>query len=126
MKMIDRILQRPGTQDRAVLRLIKGRPRHRAISNAEIVAATGIPERIVRRIVADLIIDHHKPIGSATGGPAGYYWIDDPDEAEKNYLRLRKRGLKILIRAAVLKGIGRDELADQLRLDLERGLDDEG
>ncbi len=101
-----------------ILSLLKDRPRHSPILNNEIQIKTGIPERRVRRIVQQLILMYRQPIGSSTGVPQGYYWIRNIEEAEQNYRRLRSRALVILKRAATLKGIGTDELINQLKFDL--------
>lgn len=101
-----------------ILSLIKQHKAAYPIPNSEIQQKTGISEREIRHIVSSLIIDYKQPIGSTTSPPGGYYWIEDIDEAEKNFRRLKKRGLVILKRAATIKGIGLREMINQLKLDI--------
>ena len=89
-----------------VLSLIRGRyGRYQAISVTSISERTSIPPRVVRDIVKGLIEKHHVRIGSALGRPSGYYMIATMEEAEQNDKTLRKLGISILVRAAVLRKI---------------------
>ena len=101
-----------------ILSLLKDRPIQKPIMNNEIQNKTGLTERRIRRIIQQLILMYRQPIGSSTGRPQGYYWIKSMEEAEHNYRRLRSRALVILKRAATLKGIGTDEMINQLKFDL--------
>ncbi len=112
------------SEELQILSLIKKHDCEHPIPNMEIQAKTGIPERRIRRIVSSLIIDYKQPIGSTTTPPGGYYWIEDLKEAERNYKRLKRRGLVILKRAATLKGIAMSELVNQIKLELEGGQDE--
>ena len=87
-----------------VLGLIRGRVgKASAISVAKLSSITSIPPRTVRSIVKDLIEEHYIRIGSSLGNPAGYYMIKTEEEAEQNERTLRRLGISILKRAAVLK-----------------------
>ena len=81
----------------------KRRGRDHAISVADISESTGIPPRVVRDIVKHLIECHAIRIGSALSAPSGYYMIETMEEAEQNEQTLRRLGISILTRAAVLK-----------------------
>ncbi len=83
-----------------------------AISVASISELAGIPPRTVRDIVKNLIEKHHIRIGSSLGNPPGYYMIATKEEAEQNERTLRRLGLSILTRAAVLKKL---EVRDYLK-----------
>lgn len=103
-----------------VLYLIKGRVgRKNAISVNHIAEATDIPPRTVRDIVKNLIEHHMIRIGSALGQPSGYYMIATQEEAEQNEKTLRKLGISILVRAAVLKKLTIREYMKQLQGELK-------
>jgi len=101
----------------SVLRLIQP-GRANAISKDSIAAATGIHWRTVQEIIEHLIHVHDCNIGSSSGRPFGYYLITDPEEIEEVYNSLRRRGIKILCRAAKLKKISVEEVFGQGRMGL--------
>ena len=101
---------------RKVLHLIRFRPRKAAIKNSTLVKRTGLPERTVRKVVRDLVTVFEQPIGSSTS--EGYWWISNPTDAREIYDRLRGRALKILRRAAAIRGLAVDQVVQQLELDL--------
>lgn len=103
-----------------VLHLIRGRVgRKNAMSVSTISERTAIPPRTVRDIVKNLIEHHMIRIGSALGQPSGYYMIQTQEEAEQNEKTLRKLGISILVRAAVLKKLTIREYMKQLQGGLE-------
>lgn len=57
-----------------------------------------IKPRAVRRIIEELIA-RGSPIISSPHSPGGYCWGGGPGEALECYKRLRRKGIKILIRA---------------------------
>jgi len=70
----------------------------------------------LRERVRHLIIEHGFCIGSSTGGKnklPGYYLITEEEEIESVYNSLRRRGIKILQRAAKLKKISLEEVFGQ-------------
>jgi len=102
-----------------VLSIIRGRVgRKSAISVTSISERTAIPPRTVRDIVKNLIEHHHVRIGSALGRPSGYYMIETKEEAEQNEHTLRKLGVSILVRAAVLKKLTIQEYMRQLQIEM--------
>ena len=109
------------SESQQVLGLIRVRVgRSMAISVSTIAGLTSIPPRTVRDIVKGLIEKHHIRIGSSLGSPPGYYMIENMEEAEQNERTLRRLGLSILTRAAVLKRL---TVADYLKeLQTEMGL----
>ncbi len=115
MEEIGQIINKMTKQHEQILGFLKYRPKSNAILNKALVNCTGLTERTVRRIVRELILIHHCPIGSST--QEGYYWIKDPAEIQENYNRLRKRAVKILERAAAMKKIALSEVFDQLKID---------
>ena len=57
-----------------------------------------INTRTVRRIIEDLIAEG-EPIISSPSSPGGYCWQGADGESLECYKRLRRKGIKILIRA---------------------------
>ena len=101
------------SESQHVLGLIRRRNgRSEALSVATLSELTGISPRTVRDIVKVLIEKHHIRIGSSLGNPPGYYMIATKEEAEQNERTLRRLGLSILTRAAVLKKL---EVRDYLK-----------
>lgn len=108
------------TDSRQVLNLIMPRiGRARAISVSGIASYTGIPDRTVRDIVKHLIERHQVRIGSSLGNPPGYYMIATKEEAEQNEKTLRRLGISILTRAAVLKKLTVKEYMKRLQEELK-------
>ncbi len=69
-----------------------------------------ITPRRVRRIIEELIEDG-SPIISTPVDPGGYCWGGRPGEALECYKRLRRKGIKILIRARrILRNSQRGQL----------------
>ena len=69
-----------------------------------------ITPRQVRRTIEELIEEGY-PIISTPVDPGGYCWIGGPGEALECYKRLRKKGIKILIRARrILRNSKRGQL----------------
>jgi len=89
-----------------------------AVSVERIADMTGIPPRTVRDIVKHLIEHHQIRIGSSLGNPPGYYMIVTKEEAEQNEQTLRKLGISILTRAAVLKRLTIKEYMGRLQEEL--------
>ncbi len=107
------------SESQHVLSLIRVRNgRSEAISVASLTERTGIPPRTVRDIVKGLIEKHHIRIGSSLGNPPGYYMIATNEEAEQNERTLRRLGISILTRAAVLRKLTIEEYMKQLQGEL--------
>ena len=70
-----------------------------------------ITSRRVRRIIEELIDDGY-PIISTPHNPGGYCWYGKDGEALECYKRLRRKGIKILVRARKLR---RNCLAEKAR-----------
>ena len=69
-----------------------------------------ITPRRVRRIIEELIEEGY-PIISTPVDPGGYAWEGEPGEALECYKRLRKKGIKILLRARrILRNSRRGQL----------------
>ncbi len=102
---------------RKILHYIRFRPRKKAVKNSTLVKLTGYHEREVRELVRELVMIYQQPIGSSTS--EGYWWISNPTDAAEIYDRLRGRAMKILQRAAAIRGIGMDQVVQQLELDLK-------
>lgn len=79
------------------------RGREEAISLPLLARAVSIPERELQNIVRDLIIKHHKPIGSTSGKPSGYYLCVSEEDLRRNHEQNKKRGLRLLARAWAFK-----------------------
>ena len=107
------------SESQHVLGLIRVRKgRECSITVANISEITGIPPRTVRDIVKGLIEKHLIRIGSSLGNPPGYYMIATKEEAEQNERTLRRLGLSILTRAAVLKRLTVKEYMKRLQGEL--------
>lgn len=78
-----------------------------------------LSEYELREKVRHLIMVHKVCIGSNTSKCPGYYFITEPEELDKNYVSLRRRGIKILMRAAELKKISLDEVFNQARMEFD-------
>jgi hypothetical protein len=72
-----------------------------------------LEEVTLRERIRHLIMEHGVCIGSNTNKCPGYYLILSPEELDKNYVSLRRRGIKILMRAAELKKISLEEVFHQ-------------
>ncbi len=117
MQSMTEIINRMPPQHEVILKLISAHDQAKPVLNRELKEQTGYHERRIRQIVRDLVYLYHQPIGSSTG--KGYYWITRPEEIEDNYRRLRKRGIKILQRAAAMKGVALSKLLKQAELELD-------
>ena len=107
------------SESQHVLGLIRGRNgRSKAISVASLTERTAIPARAVRDIVKGLIEKHHIRIGSSLGNPPGYYMIVTKEEAEQNERTLRRLGISILTRAAMLRKLTVKEYMKRLQEEL--------
>lgn len=71
-------------------------------------------EEVTLRVkIRHLIMDHKICIGSNTGKYPGYYLITEEDEIDCVYQSLRRRGIRILMRAAKLRRISLEEVFHQ-------------
>lgn len=103
----------------SVWRLIAVRQgRANAISVHDLVAATLLSERVVRKIVKALIEDHGCPIASSPHPPAGYFIPEEIPEIIAALESLKGRALSILVRMSRLKRTTLCETVDQLLLDI--------
>jgi hypothetical protein len=69
-----------------------------------------ITERQVRLILRELIANGHPILSSPLGG---YYWQEKEEEGLRSYRRLRRQGIRILLRA---RNVLRNSRQDQQRL----------
>ena len=83
-----------------IIRELRGR--ESAVKVDQIAWQTGLKAQRVREVVAHLIIEHGKIIGSATSQPPGYYVIVDAEELRAHIKSLRHRGIMCLVRASKL------------------------
>jgi hypothetical protein len=87
----------------------------RAVSVKDLSRLTGLPSRSVTHAVKNLIEAHHKPIGSTTGRPPGYFIIASEKERRKARASLIGRAVSILNRARVYDNTGMvEKFAGQL------------
>jgi sugar-specific transcriptional regulator TrmB len=89
-----------------------------AVSVGAISERSGVPPRQVRDIVKGLIERHRVRIGSSLSNPPGYYLIATDEEAERNERTLRRLGLSVLTRAAVLKRLTVAEYMKRLQVEI--------
>ena len=101
-----------------ILNIIKARPDFANVINQHEIAdecmlrtAEHITARAVRRIIEGLIEDGY-PIISTPHSPGGYCWGSKDDEALECYKRLRRKGIKVLVRA---RKVYRNCLAEKAR-----------
>ena len=85
----------------------------------EIARRTGIDYTRVRAVIAHLINEHHKLIGS---NGKGYYVPVTPSEVAEVTKSLRHRGIMILVRAAQLQKTSLVDIWNQTYLEFEREL----
>lgn len=106
-------------EEAPVWEIIRGlRGRESATKVDRIARLTGLKDQRVREIVAHLVIEHGKVIGSATSKPPGYYVITDAEELREHVKSLRHRGIMCLVRAAALQKKSVEEVFGQERLRL--------
>jgi hypothetical protein len=97
-------------QEYAILEELRRHVGRESALGVEAVAAfTGISGRVVQTVVKHLIEVHGYPIGSATGKPHGYYWIEDTEDLRRAKAQLAHR---IIETAKRLRALDRNALAD--------------
>lgn len=109
----------PSEPESRVLALLREhRGRQAAIGKAELAQQTGLCERRVRQLIKHLIEEHREPIGSCSGPPAGYFWIDSPAELDLAMHELRTRIIEMAKRMAHLKQNSLADVLGQLAMEL--------
>ena len=102
-----------------VWRIIKRyQGRKNAVLARNLAELTDIPERRVRDIIRHLRVEFHKPVGSSTGEPAGYYMAITPEELKEFTDTWWRFGIKQLVMVSKLRKFPPDEFLDQIRLAL--------
>lgn len=106
--------------EKCVWAAIEGhRGKDRAVKVDVVARLTGISGKRVRQIVAHLVNEHGKLIGSSTCNPPGFYIIVDKEELTKQIESLRHRGIMCLKRAAKLGKSSLEEVYKQGKLALD-------
>ena len=105
-------------EERAIYRLLRS-GRASAISVKALEEETGFPDKMVRQIVRDLIMDRGVLIGSSVGDPPGYFIPETAEEAITATRTLRHRGIMILMRAAKLQRCSVELVFNQARIEFE-------
>lgn len=100
----------------AILREHRGR--QTAIGKAELSTQVGVCERTVRDCIKHLIEEHHEPIGSCSGAPAGYFYINSEAELNLAMHELRTRIIEMAKRMAHLKKNSLADVLGQLAMEL--------
>lgn len=98
-------------ESRVLVILREHRGRQAAIGKAELAKQAGVCERTARDLVKHLIEEHHEPIGSCSGAPAGYFYINTEAELDLAMHELRTRIIEMAKRMSHLK---KNSLADVL------------
>lgn len=81
---------------------------------------TGLPDRAVRNIIRDLVVEHGLPIGSVCANDKpGFYWITNPEELKRAADRHICFGITNIVRGYRLLRRNRDELIGQLEAALD-------
>lgn len=71
----------PSADERVVAGMIwRHKGRADPILREKIMAATGLPERAVKGIVAELVVTHRLRIAGSRGDPAGYFMVVDLED----------------------------------------------
>jgi len=96
------------------------RGRDSAILARDIASVTGISERTVRKIIRSLRLEFHKPIGSNTGSPAGYYLAVTLEELQDVAETWIDFGVRALIMARRLVKYAPDDFLNQVAMKLEQ------
>jgi ABC-type ATPase involved in cell division len=112
----DAELTREETQ---VLSLLQ-RGRENARSVRFLAAVVGVSEVRLREIVRHIIMDHDILIASSVGNPPGFFFPETEEEVMQATKSLRRRGIKVLMRAAKLQKLSLEEIFHQARLELEK------
>ena len=81
---------------------------------------SGVNEREVRQWARELVIVHHKPIGSSTGKHAGLYVIVTADERDAALRQLDNRLRETYARRRALSRTTAEELIEQGLFDFAR------
>jgi len=91
------------------------------VSRMKLRVLTSLPDRDVRRIIANLVNEHHLPIGSTTRPKhSGYFWITTRDELEVEAKKLASYIIDIAKRKRALEKIALDQFGSaDLFADLE-------
>ena len=91
----------------------------KAIKRETLVGRAGLRDRQLRRVIASLVDQHKKPIGSIynnSGG--GYFIIANSEESEAVCQPLHSHALAILLRESVLKKLSVKELLKKYQAEL--------
>lgn len=105
------------THDQILTIIKEHRGRGNAISYKEIARLVDRHPRTVREAVAELVFQFGQPIGTNYDHDAGgYYLITAAYELDETYEKLRGHGIRILKRAADLKGISYAEMLGQIKI----------
>ncbi|HNP80160.1 MAG TPA: hypothetical protein PKN47_01755 [Nitrospira sp.] len=105
-------------ESRVLTILREHRGRQAAIGKAELAKQTGVCERTVRDLIKHLIEEHHEPIGSCSGAPGGYFYINSPAELDLAMHELRTRIIEIAKRMSHLKKNSLADVLGQLAMEL--------
>lgn len=100
----------------SVLRMCKGKSL--AILGPEIEELTGIGYKRIQKIINDLRGHHHRLIGSGT---CGYYLPQTSEELDDVEHYIKDRAIKALVTWGNLRRMSKDEMLQQLRLELKAG-----
>jgi hypothetical protein len=105
-------------EEAPVWKIIRGhRGRDSAVKVDQIAWDTKLRGQRVREIVAHLVLEHGKIIGSATSQPPGYYVIIDAEELRAHIKSLRHRGIMCLVRASKLSKQSIEDIFKQGRIE---------
>jgi hypothetical protein len=91
--------------------------RENPISIARLVQKTGVGERTIKGIVADLIAVHRMRIGARREEPAGYFIIRDAEDIPAGTGAYKAQFLAMALRLRVLDPGGMADLYGQLPLE---------
>jgi len=104
-------------EEHKVLEVLKRRKgKKNAIGKRRLSEILEMDERVVRKVIKELIEKHGVPIGSDYSH--GYYIVSEPEEVEETYNTLKSHALSILKRAATLKRTSLKRLLGQLEVEL--------
>ncbi len=112
-------------EERAVLATLRWGKEH-ARQIPDIAREAGVTSRKAQKIVQHLLLEHHIPVGTSMGDPAGNYLIESAEDLDHTVLLLRARGISNLVRAAALKKTTVRQYLEMVQADLEEILKEAG
>ncbi|MBW2309422.1 MAG: hypothetical protein JRG73_21095 [Deltaproteobacteria bacterium] len=98
------------------------RGREQAVTIEALANTLRWSRRTVHDLISKLVLERRMPVGTTSGGKGrkpGVFWIVDEADRRAALGNLLPRALRILKRYHVLSGVSADQLAGQVRMELD-------